>query len=364
MNLNTEWLRPVWNAKKQYRETFLMVKEGTVCRAPFLYTPQTIQRVESYDCKNVYEEGKDYVYRDGWLYLTENSSIPCTGWDRFEYTSPEAAMDALKKSGNDVGFGPLELTDGKYLALELVGQPERITQFMVTVTYTTQEKWTGHVPENSLDRLPGLKKKLESGESLSVLVYGDSISCGWDCSGMYGQEPNQPIWPEILHARMEQCWQNPLSFYNTSVGGVDTEWAVEQVPERVTFCHPDLVILGFGMNDRCPGVQFAKKIQRLIEAIRKENPDAELVLVATTLPNPKTKTAPLHFWAHQDEYEDALKSLCEEGIVLANVQAVQKEMEKRKRYMDLTGNAINHPNDYLARVQVQVIAAVLGLESK
>ena len=88
MNLNTEWLRPVWNAKKQYRETFLMVKEGTVCRAPFLYTPQTIQRVESYDCKSVYEEGKDYVYRDGWLYLTENSSIPCTGWDRFEYTSP------------------------------------------------------------------------------------------------------------------------------------------------------------------------------------------------------------------------------------------------------------------------------------
>ena len=245
----------------------------------------------------------------------------------------------------------------------MVGHPERITQYMVTVTYKTQEKWQGYSPENSLQQLPRLKKKLESGAALNILVYGDSISCGWDCSGMYGQEPNQPIWPEILREQMKRCWKNPLNFANTSVGGVDTEWAIRQVPERVTPYQPDLIILGFGMNDRCPGEQFADKMKRLIAAIRIENPEAQLVLVATTLPNPKTKTAPLHFWAYQDEYEDALKGLCGAGIVLANVQAVQKVMEQKKRYMDLTGNGINHPNDYLARVQAQVIAAVLGLEN-
>ena len=46
---------------------------------------------------------------------------------------------------------------------------------------------------------------------------------------------------------------------------------------------------------------------------------------------------------------------------LAAVQEIQREIQKKKRYVDLTGNWLNHPNDYLARVQAQVIAAVLGL---
>lgn len=382
INFEKEWLRPVWAGGKQYRETFLMVEENGECRAPFLFQPEKILKVESYDGQTEYTcapddrvqaDGivpstdrtagtADCFVQDGTLVLTQNSRIRRAQWSDFEYSTSEEAQQALEKSGNDVGFGPLELTNGKYLALEMVGRPELITKYMVTVTYTTGESWQGHCPENSLEQLPRLRDRLAAGEPVSVLVYGDSISCGWDCSGMYGQDPNQPIWPEILHRQMEERWKSPLTFNNTSVGGVDTKWAEEQVPERVTTYHPDLVILGFGMNDRCPGTEFQEKIRSLIDRILLENPEAELVLVATTLPNPRTKTAPLHFWAYQDEYSDALKPLCREGIVLADVQAIQKEMQKRKRYMDLTGNGINHPNDYLARVQVQVIAAVLGLE--
>ena len=41
--------------------------------------------------------------------------------------------------------------------------------------------------------------------------------------------------------------------------------------------------------------------------------------------------------------------------MLLHVQAVQKEIGKRKRYIDITGNWLNHPNDYLARILAQVV---------
>ncbi len=83
------------------------------------------------------------------------------------------------------------------------------------------------------------------------------------------------------------------------------------------------------------------------------------MLIATTLPNPLTRTAPMYFCAHQEEYAQSLRTLCGTGVVLADVQGVQKELMKRKRYIDITGNLINHPNDYLARIQGQVLDTVL-----
>ena len=41
--------------------------------------------------------------------------------------------------------------------------------------------------------------------------------------------------------------------------------------------------------------------------------------------------------------------------MLLHIQAVQKEIGKRKRYIDITGNWLNHPNDYLARILAQVV---------
>ena len=44
---------------------------------------------------------------------------------------------------------------------------------------------------------------------------------------------------------------------------------------------------------------------------------------------------------------------------IADIQGVQKVIENRKRYIDLTGNNLNHPNDYLARIYAQVLMTLL-----
>ncbi|MCI8929097.1 MAG: hypothetical protein HFI97_10965 [Lachnospiraceae bacterium] len=109
--------------------------------------------------------------------------------------------------------------------------------------------------------------------------------------------------------------------------------------------------LGFGMNDRCKGKEYGKRVESLIKEIGKDSQKTEFLLIVTTLPNRLADTEPLHFWAYQDDQEESLKALCGKGIALANVQGIQKEMERKKRYLDLTGNLLNHPNDYLARIQ-------------
>ena len=178
---------------------------------------------------------------------------------------------------------------------------------------------------------------------------------------MYGQKPGQPTWAELLFHQMEEKWQSPVCFHNTSVGGVDSEWAIENSSQRAANFHPDLVILGFGMNDRCGMEEYRNKTGRLMEAIRKVSPKTEFLLIASTLPNELAATEPHHFWAHQDEYSESLKGLEGMGVAIADIQAVQKEIGKRKRYIDITGNWLNHPNDYLARILAQVVIKTLGM---
>ena len=109
--------------------------------------------------------------------------------------------------------------------------------------------------------------------------------------------------------------------------------------------------LGFGMHDRCKGKEYGKRVESLIKEIGKDSQKTEFLLIVTTLPNRLAYTDPLHVWAYQADQEESLKALCGKGIALANVQGIQKEMERKKRYLDLTGNLLNHPNDYLARIQ-------------
>ena len=44
---------------------------------------------------------------------------------------------------------------------------------------------------------------------------------------------------------------------------------------------------------------------------------------------------------------------------MADLTAVWQELLRRKRHADLTGNGVNHPNDYGHRVYAQVLLALL-----
>ena len=47
--------------------------------------------------------------------------------------------------------------------------------------------------------------------------------------------------------------------------------------------------------------------------------------------------------------------------MLLHIQAVQKEIGKRKRYIDITGNWLNHPIVYLDRILAKVEIKTIGM---
>lgn len=353
-----KWMRPVWVKGEVYRETFAMIAQEGGCRAPFSRLPEKVLRVESYDGTVCYEEGRDYRVEDAFLTVPAGSRICSTGWESFLYETGQAATAALE-GRPPLGFGPVEAIDGRYLNLSAVGCPQNVTRWQIAVTYTTKEDWQGETPQSAREYIPRFFEKMQKGEKVRIVLYGDSISCGWDCSGMYGQAPGQPAWDRILLENLQKRCRGMVEWTNTSVGGVDTDWAIANAGERVAGHCPDLVILGFGMNDRCRGTQYRDKTARLMERIQKDCPDTEFLLIVTTLPNELAATEPFWFCAYQKEQEEALLALRGDRVGVANVQAVQKVLQKRKRYIDLTGNWLNHPNDFLARVQAQVVDAAL-----
>lgn len=54
-----------------------------------------------------------------------------------------------------------------------------------------------------------------------------------------------------------------------------------------------------------------------------------------------------------------MSALCRPGIALADMTSVWEEFLRRKKDSDLTGNGVNHPNDFGHRVYAQVLSALL-----
>ncbi|MGB9597032.1 MAG: SGNH/GDSL hydrolase family protein, partial [Candidatus Poribacteria bacterium] len=115
----------------------------------------------------------------------------------------------------------------------------------------------------------------------------------------------------------------------------------------------------FGMNDASGRVipeKFKTNIYGQMNAVREKNPDTEFILVSTMTANPDwTASAPDLY----PIYRDILGTLCDEGVILADMTSMWTELLKRKSYASLTGNGVNHPNDFGHRVYAQVILGLL-----
>jgi hypothetical protein len=98
-------------------------------------------------------------------------------------------------------------------------------------------------------------------------------------------------------------------------------------------------------------------VNGIMSGIRQRTPSAEFVLVSPMLPHPE--------WDYPvpgriQEYRDALTLLCGDGVALADLTTLWARLLGRKSVYDLSGNGINHPNDFGHRLYAQTILALLA----
>ena len=113
------------------------------------------------------------------------------------------------------------------------------------------------------------------------------------------------------------------------------------------------------MNGHAEPEEHRANLLKIIDIARGVDPECEVILIATTLPN---RILP-HFWRKQELYLAEAKKIAaeNEGIAVAEMTTMHQDLLQRKRFIDMTGNNVNHPNDYLTRVYAQVLLETMKI---
>lgn len=337
-----EAMTPIWEGDISYMESVLPVENefGGIDPIQLLYPIEEIIEVKNATLTVTYEKGVDYTVAGGKLIISDEGSIPVMSYAEFHPVTGQKGFEA--KDGGYICF-----SEGDYFHSR-----------QIVVTYKHTAVYEGYIPEGKRELLPNTIEKLKTKETFDLLVFGDSISVGANSSGMIGTAPYMPNYAQLFAMQLEKAYGCKVNLINPSVGGKGITWGLEEI-ENVIDSQPnvDLAVIAFGMNDgNMLSGSFSGKVNRLAGKIEKAYPDVETLAIATMLPNPQAK----NFYLNQMSFYDAMVKDCQrEGLAVVDMTAVHKSLLERKQYADMTGNNVNHPNDYLARVYAQTLFATL-----
>jgi lysophospholipase L1-like esterase len=289
-------------------------------RSTYLPMPSAVQ----------YVEGRDFVvdYTAGALRRTAESRMPdfrtniLFGKEEFDHTQFP-------------GFG-----NAKWFVF-------------IDYSYRTPNPWPVQAPQAQF--LTRTRAKLTSGQPVKIVAFGDSITAGGEAS-----RPELIFWNRYAKELRSRYPDARITIENGATGGDSTVQGLERLRSKVIDLCPDLVLIGFGMNDHnrggVPVPQFQENLKQMIALIHNQT-GAEVILYSAFPPNPK--------WSfgshHMADYAAATEGVAREmACAYADVFDNWQSLAARKKPEDLLGNNINHPNDFGHWIYAQVLSA-LGL---
>ena len=325
-------------------ETVVFCSDLDAGQARLLFPPEQILKVERADHSQVLVEGYDYtIDTNGVIQVISGGRIPLMQY----YALPDEG-----------GVSPYTFvtTNGNYFYS--AGGNTKHESYDVSVTYRHDEQYALNAlyPSNFQSKLTTAMRLLEDNDPVNLTFFGDSITVGAQASVLSNG------YPLLLKTRLEEEFQtSSISYANCAVGGTTSAWGLSNIA-TVTGTFPDLVVLAFGMNDGSGNVtaaQYKTNIEGMIDALRAQNPDVSIVLIASFSPNPEWSSAnyPL-----REEYRDALLEIYGQysNIAVADVGAVSRPIAELKKFQDFSGNNINHPNNWLHWIHADFLFEVFG----
>lgn len=337
VNINTysaqildAYVQPIWYTREVYDESVAITSEWG--SANLLYTPKGKVTVRDYRLQKTYVEGVDYEINGKTITRLEDGELPY--------------KDGVYED-NDVNTkAPLE--------------------YMVNVSYRTDEVWEGAVPEAQTEKVAKFMNKVKTQKSASIMFYGDSITVG--CSASDSDEgghinPKLPIWPDLVTTWLESKYNANIQTWNKATGGWLAKDGADNFDDRVMSVgatNIDLLVLAFGGNDKNTlRNSFIQSIKGMADKYLNANPNGTVLLVSSM--NPNTQSV---YYGNQKAME---KWLAEDiannydNVALAQVNSVFTQLETSgKLTRDWLANNVNHPNDFGVRIYAQVLLKTLA----
>ena len=344
-------VRPIWTTRNVYNETVSFIGKDDV--ATLMYTPTKIHKVYDYYLQKEYVEGVDYVVEGNKIRLTDSTSV--NHWIRkdYYYAGPQSPYTIPTNEG--------------YLKFsEVVPNTHQIS-----VSYEHEDAYKGAIPVGQADQFPKLNEVFQNGGTLNICAVGDSITkgCGSSDYIMKNESARHQVGdpykigvPSYINLVKEYLGAKDnvsVNLCNTAVGGTGVSNGLEQMGKWTIV--PDLVVIAFGMNDASVDTYtFYENVKALVEKARELNPDCEILLLSSMIPNPEV----INWLGNIARFEEQslLKLLAEyDNIGLAPMTSVSQSLYGvlGKKFEDLNSNSINHPNDFLHRMYAQTVLTTL-----
>lgn len=389
-----------WETDTMYDETVMLVAEtdadGNIVSAPegkLLFPVGEIVEVKQYFHQDnsgivTFQEEEDFTIEENRI-IAKGSIEENLFTGKKEFRTDMPFVTDRQVSGEDLFPGLATQDTGipsTDAGLQLpYTETYHIVQMQISVTYKHAEGlWQKATPAYYGDTvLKRTADKLKAKEKVELFVFGDSISTGSNSSSVLNITPYLDTWPELTAKNLASYYGAEVNLTNKSMGGWTTMQAVSDtksdgwvggqliqqygigklLSDDMPDYKPDIALVGFGMNDATLGVdknQFASNIRTIIDTIRARNPECDIILIGTMLANPKA----LNQNKDQMSYFTVLEMVAElyDGVAAVNVgQMHQDLLDSGKAYIDMTGNNVNHPNDFMARVYaMNMLSALIG----
>lgn len=381
MKLN-DLVKNFWETDTMYDESVMLVAQtdgqGNVTVAPraklLFPATQIITVKQYYDGEGntlEFEEGKDFIYEDGYLVAKgEVVHDPISEKDVFRTEVPyvtDAQVSGREEFPNLAQNTDIPSSDGGYLPFT---EGYQIVQQQLSVTYRHEEGlWEGTVPAYCGDALSRSLAKLENKEDVELFIYGDSISTGANSSSVLGIAPNLDTWDKLFASNLSSWFGGKVEVTNRAVGGWTTVHGVgggngyvggklvyreglsAQFNGELADYSPDIAVIGFGMNDASNGVpinNYLANTKDMIDTVLKRNPSCDIILLGTMLANPKA----VNQSKNQQTYSQNLQKVADmyDNCVVVDIGLMHADLLNVKQYIEMTSNNVNHPNDFIARI--------------
>ncbi|MCE9567180.1 MAG: hypothetical protein K8U57_34695 [Planctomycetes bacterium] len=338
-------LTPAWASPVVHRESsiLLQLKPDAPITARLAFPAAEILEITTADQRHRFEPSGFALSKDG-LTLTFANPKPVE-------VIPASSLFVPKGSPNSYA--------------SRVGHPEESLMFHpgrwfhdrnVEITYRRSDDKAIAALE-VVGSLPKTAARLKAGEAFTIGVSGDSISTGLDASAMVKAMPNQPGYADLVVAQLQAKSDCLITLKNRAVAGWSVANGVTDL-DKLLAEKPNLIVLAYGMNDvgRRDPKWFGDQTRTILDRIKAADKDIEVILVASMIGNTEWTAVPREMFP---KYRDELKKLSGPGVALVDVTAVWELLLRNKHNLDVTGNGLNHPNDFGHRLYAQAILSGL-----
>ena len=351
-----ETVTPFYTGNVIYNESVLLIKgDDGKAVGKLQFKPVRILSVRDYTLKNEYDSS---------LFNVSGRTLTVNDPDRVTYLT-ENNLQGLEMPEGFYLKSSIEntLTDCMLMAGAVYSESPFYygKQIYVSYVYDTKDLNTSLYATYKTSVLPKTQAKLAFGDSLKICATGDSVMEGCSSSGRFNREPYMDNFMTLTVQELKRAYSNDnITLSNQAVGGKTSGWGAEDAQtSKLANEHPDLLYIHFGINDlggNNSAESYYTNIKKIIDDVQGVNPECEVVLIKAFNANPD-----IYDQAGFEKYWAKLDQLASENANVYTLDMFSQSLAliQAKDYYSVTGNGINHVNDFSARLYAMNMIAQL-----